>query len=175
MDFKIFKDEIDELIDLLTNNRWEYHGNVSVTEESVRRNIEKGYYQDDRETFWIIDNGTKVGVLIINDIGDSIPVFDLRLDQRYRGKGYGTQTLLWLKDYLFGEKGKIRIEGYTRVDNIGMRKCFTKSGFVKEGYLRSAWENKEDGTVTDCIVYGAIRSDWETGVITPIKIDDVSF
>lgn len=174
MEFKLFQSEIEDLVELLTKNQWEYHGNQIVKEESVRENFKKGYYQNDRETYWIIDNGTKVGIIIINDISDSIPIFDMRLAPNYRGKGYGTKTLIWLKDYLFGEKNKIRIEGYTRYDNFGMRKCFTKAGFVKEGYLRSAWEN-EDGTVSDCVVYGAIRSDWESGLTTPIKINDVSF
>lgn len=174
MEFKLFLDEINELVELMTKNQWMYHGNSIVKEESVRENYKKRYYQNDRETFWIIDNGTKVGILIIHDINDSIPIFDLRLDQTYRGKGYGTKTLIWLKDYLFGKNDKIRIEGYTRIDNIGMRKCFTNAGFVKEGYLRSAWEN-EDGTVADCIVYGAIKSDWVTGNTTPIRLNEVPY
>lgn len=57
---------------------------------------------------------------------------------------------------------------------MGMRKCFSKAGFVKEGYLRNAWEN-EDGTVTDSIVYSAIKDDWITGNSTPIKMDEVPF
>lgn len=55
-----------------------------------------------------------------------------------------------------------------------MRRCFSKAGFVKEGYLRNAWEN-EDGTVTDSIVYGAIKEDWILGNLTSISIDDVPF
>ena len=107
----------------------------------------------------------KRGIRSKSDISDTIPLFDIRLDTRYRGKGYGVKTLLWLQNYLFGKKDKIRIEGYTRVDNIGMRKCFAKAGFVKEGYLRNAWENA-DGTVTDSIVYGAIKDDWILGRTT---------
>ncbi|SOC39801.1 GNAT family N-acetyltransferase [Ureibacillus acetophenoni] len=174
MEFKLFQDEIDDLVELLTKNQWEFHGKQIIKEESVRENYQKGYYQNDRETYWIIDNGTRIGIIIINDISDSIPNFDMRFDQNDRGKGYGTKTIIWLKDYLFGDKNKIRIEGYTRFDNFGMRKCFTKAGFVKEGYLRSAWEN-EDGTASDCVVYGAIRSDWESGLTTPIKINDVPY
>ncbi|KGR77254.1 GNAT family N-acetyltransferase [Ureibacillus manganicus] len=174
MEFKLLQDEIDDLVQLMTMNKWDYHGSVHVHEKSVRKNYKKGYYQDDRETFWIIDQGVKVGVLIINDISDSIPIFDMRLDEEYRGKGYGTKTLIWLKDYLFGEKAKIRIEGYTRADNIGMRKCFSNAGFVKEGFLRSAWEN-DDGTVADRIVYGAIKGDWESGITTPIKLNEVPY
>lgn len=101
-------------------------------------------------------------------------MFDLRLAAEARGKNIGTQSLQWLKDYLFGDKGKIRIEGYTRADNYAMRKCFTKVGFVKEGYLRKAWENN-DGTVLDSVIYGAIYENWKNKQITPIKLDEVPY
>ncbi|MEK8200106.1 GNAT family N-acetyltransferase [Lysinibacillus sp. FSL M8-0134] len=174
MDIKLFVDEIDALVHFLTQNEWFYHTDQHVKAESVRAAFAKGFFKDDRETYWLLENEEKIGVMIIHDIGDTIPLFDIRLDAKCRGKGYGVQALRWLQDYLFGEKGKVRIEGYTRVDNIGMRKCFSKAGFVKEGYLRNAWEN-EDGTVTDSILYGAIKDDWVLGETTPIKIDEVPF
>lgn len=174
MEYKLLVDEIENLVELLTQNKWIHHIDQILKEESIRKAYTEGYYHYDRETHWIIDNEEKVGIIIIHDINDTIPLLDVRLDARYRGKGYGVKTLLWLQDYLFGERGKIRIEGYTRVDNIGMRKCFTKAGFVKEGYLRNAWENA-DGTVTDSILYGAIKDDWMLGRTTLIKMDDVPY
>lgn len=174
MDIKLLVDEVDALVHLFTQNKWFYHTHQHVKAESVRAAYAKGYYKNDCETYWILENEEKIGVIMIHDISDTIPLFDLRLNAKYRGKGYGVKALRWLQDYLFGEKGKIRIEGYTRVDNIGMRKCFSKAGFVKEGYLRNAWEN-EDGTVTDSILYGAIKDDWVLGGTTPIKIDEVPF
>lgn len=174
MEYKLLVDEIENLVELLTQNKWIHHIDQILKEESIRKAYAEGYYYNDRETHWIIDNEEKVGIIIIHDINDTIPLFDIRLDACYRGNGYGVKTLLWLQDYLFGERGKIRIEGYTRVDNIGMRKCFTKAGFVKEGYLRNAWENA-DGTVTDSILYGAIKDDWMLGRTTPIKLDDVPY
>ena len=174
MEYKLLSNELDELIQLYTQNDWPFHGSNKVTEESIRKSFEEGYYQSDRETFWILDEGVKVGLIIINDINDTIPLFDIRLDERYRGRGYGVKTLKWLQDYLFGVKRKIRVEGYTRADNIGMRKCFTKAGFVKEGYLRNAWENA-DGTISDTVLYGAIKEDWQRKCITPSKMDELPF
>lgn len=174
MEFKLLTNEIDDLVSLMTCHTWEYHGNQLVTEEKVRKAFQDGYYKNDRETFWIMDYGVKVGILIINDIDDTIPLFDIRLDHRYRGKGYGVKSLTWLQQYLFEVKDKIRIESYTRADNHAMRKCFTKAGFVKEGYLRRAWENG-DGTISDSVVYGAIQSDWKNNKITPIEIDKVPY
>lgn len=45
---------------------------------------------------------------------------------------------------------------------------------MKEGYLRNAWENT-DGTITDSILYVAIKEDWTLGRTTPIKMNDVPF
>ena len=53
-------------------------------------------------------------------------------------------------------------------------KCFTNAGFVKEGYLRNAWENA-DGTISDTVLYGAIKEDWQHKCITPIKMDELPF
>lgn len=75
---------------------------------------------------------------------------------------------------MYSKKGKIRIEGYTRADNLAMRKCFTKAGFVKEGYLRNAWEN-EDGSISDTVLYASIFDDWKDNITTPIKLDEVPY
>ena len=174
MNIQKYNNEKEELIKFLTGNEWPFHVNTIVNRESITKTIESGYYEDEKETYWMIDNGVKQGILIIEDIDDSIPLIDIRLAETARGKGYGKQALLWLKDYLFGELGKIRVEGYTRADNIGMRKCFTNAGFVKEGYLRNAWENK-DGSVSDSILYAAILTDWKTNSITKPKFEDYPF
>lgn len=174
MEVVLFNGETDDLVRLLTENEWPYHADMSVEENTVRKAVEKGYYADGRETFWIIEDEEKVGLLIINDIDDTIPLFDLRLAATTRGKGLGVKALKWMQDYLFGEKNKIRIEGYTRADNIAMRKCFTRAGFVKEGYLRNAWENS-DGTVSDTVLYGAIYNDWKNATVTPNKMNEVPY
>ncbi|MCM3759027.1 GNAT family N-acetyltransferase [Sporosarcina aquimarina] len=174
MQFKLFKNEVQDLVDLLINNEWRYHSGGIPQRDKVKVDIESGYYSDGRETFWLIDVDKKVGIIVIDDIDDTIPQFDIRLDAKYQGKGYGVKSLKWLQDYLFGKRGKIRIEGYTRADNLPMRKCFTKAGFVKEGYLRNSWEN-ECGTVSDTVLYGAIFEDWQAGKITNIKLSEIPY
>ena len=172
MHIQKYQQEKEQLIEFLTSNEWPYHVNTRVNRESITKTIDSGYYEDEKETYWLIDQDVKVGILIIEDIEDSIPLIDIRLSELARGKGFGVKALRWLKDYLFGELKKIRIEGYTRADNIAMQKCFKKAGFVKEGYLRSAWENK-DGSISDSLLFAAIKKDWETDTITLPKWGDV--
>jgi len=173
---KLFNPETDktDLINLFCHNIWKFHTNKSLPQKQIENEIEEGYYSDNRETLWIIINEKKVGILIIDDIDDSIPIFDLRLYEKEQGNGIGMEVLKWLQNYLFGEKQKLRVEGYTRRDNIAMRKCFSKSGFVKEGYLRKAWESADD-RVFDTVLYAAISEDWINNTITPVNFNDVDF
>lgn len=174
MKIQKFNLETEDLVELLCSNEWAFHSNPKIDQDAIRQAVKKGYYADGRETFWILFNGKKAGIIIIEDIEDTIPLFDLRLTKNARGNGLGVRALHWLKDYLYGEKGKIRIEGYTRADNLAMRKCFTNAGFVKEGYLRNAWEN-EDGTISDTVLYASIYEDWQQNKMTPTKLHDYPF
>jgi len=169
-----FDNELKDLVLLMTRNTWDYHSNPKVSEEQIIDAYHRGWYQEDREIFWIEKENKKIGLIIIHDITDTIPSFDIRLDSWARGKGIGTKAVKWLTDYIFGLPDKIRIEAYTRSDNLAMRKTFSKAGYVKEGYLRNAWENN-DGTVSDSICYGYMRSDWENNEITPIKLNELPF
>lgn len=174
MEIQLFNGETKQLVELLCHNEWPYHSNTQLDPLAVEQAVANGYYSNGRETFWVIVAHQKVGFLMIEDIEDTIPLFDLRLSKDARGQNIGPQVLLWLQDYLFGEKKKIRIEGYTRADNLPMRKCFTKANFVKEGYLRKAWENA-DGTISDSVLYAAIYEDWQTKKVTPINMYDLAF
>ena len=171
---QLFQLEGEELASFLSENEWTYHANPSRSRHEILSKVDAGYYSDGRETYWMIEDDEKLGVLMIDDIEDTIPIIDIRIAPTSRGKGVGRKTLEWLKDYLFGQRGKIRIEGYTRADNLAMRKCFTNAGFVKEGYLRKAWEN-HDGTVNDSVLYAAISDDWRTKTITEIDINQLPY
>jgi RimJ/RimL family protein N-acetyltransferase len=99
-------------------------------------------------------------------------VFDLRVAEKERGKGIGTGALRWLTSYIFENlPAARRIEGYTRIDNIAMRKTFRTVGYIKEAHHRKSW-NSAGGTWYDAIGYCMLREDWESGEITPLMWDD---
>lgn len=173
--FRKFDNEIDDLVLFITNNSWDYHSDSKPSEEQIVKAYHKGWYKEDKETYWIENNFKKIGLIIIHDISDTIPLFDIRIADNVRGKGFGTKAVKWITDYIFNlPNKKIRIEAYTRSDNLAMRKTLYNCGFVKEGYLRYAWENN-DGSVSDSICYAMIRSDWENNVVTPIKLNELPY
>lgn len=171
MEVHRFSTEIEELIEFLTSHSWPYHQETNPNAQTIKMRFEQGYFTKNNETFWVTKNKKKIGLLIIFDIEDSIVLFDLRLLPTEQGKGYGVELLRWLQNYLFNQPTISRVEGYTRSDNISMRKCFLKAGFVKEGYLRGAWENA-DGSMSDTIIFGAIKKDWENKCITPVNMGE---
>ncbi|TCP19149.1 RimJ/RimL family protein N-acetyltransferase [Scopulibacillus darangshiensis] len=175
MKFYLFNNELDELIDFMTSEKWVYHSNPDQTKEKIMANFESGWYSKDKQTFWVENEGEKIGYISIFDLSDNTPLFDIRLKSKYRNKGFGEKCVLWLTDYVFTTlDNKIRVEAHTRMDNYPMRKVLHKCGYVKESHHRKAWENA-DGTIVDSVGYAIIRDDWEKGIKTPIHMDDVWF
>lgn len=160
---------VDELVEFLTSETWSFHGQENPTEESIRENLANGNYNENgNQTFWIMDNHTKIGLIRIFDLEDPICLFDLRLKEKVRGKGIAKHVLNWLSTYVFNNYTHItRIEGHTRYDNFAMRKTFFNSGFVKESYNRRSW--RQSGQLFDSVGYAMIREDWENNTKTIIE------
>jgi RimJ/RimL family protein N-acetyltransferase len=165
---EVQKDSLEEIVKFLTSETWPFHGRPSPTEESIRIGFHNGYYTaNGNQSFWIIENGEKVGLVRLFDLEDPTCLFDLRLKKSHRGKGLGLETLSWLTKYVFTHFPEIiRVEGHTRNDNYAMRKTFFKGGFVKEAYHRQGWP--QEGHLFDSVGYATLRKDWENNTITPI-------
>jgi RimJ/RimL family protein N-acetyltransferase len=165
--------EADLLAEFLTAEDWPYFaGDSGPTANRIRERVAAGDYDNDRtRTFWIVAD-TEAGLIRLFDLGDSTPLFELRIRAAYRRAGLGTGALRWLTGYLFTEFPHVqRIEGATRQDNRAMRRTFARCGYVKEAHWRQAWAGR-DGTLYDSVGYGILRSDWEAGTVTPADWDD---
>ncbi|WP_153732297.1 GNAT family N-acetyltransferase [Sporosarcina obsidiansis] len=168
-------EEQDLLIHFMTTNSWPYHDISQPGRELLEKSIEEGgYASDDVKTFWIENNeNEKVGIVKVYDLQEDIPLFDLRIADRYRGYGYGSRALKKLTQYVFElPEQKIRIEGHTRHDNAAMRTAFERAGFVKEAHLRQAWFFPKENTYYDAVTYGMTREDYLAGTTTPVRWED---
>ncbi|SDC55275.1 GNAT family N-acetyltransferase [Shouchella lonarensis] len=170
------KEDIVELIYFYTENAWPFHGGAPLLPEEIRTRLDTGWYEDDRETFWIEENGKKIGLVIIADVSDTMPLlYDVRLVDDVRGKGYGKKCVAWVTNYVFSQsKKRVRMEAYTEVRNYAMRKSLHDCLFEKEGYLRQSWE-KENDRLVDATLYAIIRTDWERGERTSVKKEEIPF
>jgi len=172
---QIFDNETEELVAFLTSQPWPYHGNPNPSEASIRDGAANGRYAgEDTQTLWIVEDGAKVGLVRLFDLGDLTPVFDIRIDAARRGRGIGTEAVRLLAEHVFTAfPDKIRFEGHTRNDNYAMRKTFAKTGFVKEAYHRKAWPT--EGVYYDSVGYSLLREDWEAGKTSPIDWNDFPY
>ncbi|WP_018350129.1 GNAT family N-acetyltransferase [Longispora albida] len=165
--------DTEELADLLSGEEWPFHVTRSVSRERVLRLAATGYYDSaEARSFWIVADGKRSGLVRLMDLGDDIPMFDLRLVAAARGQGTGLVAVRWLTGYLFTEYPAItRVEGTTRRDNTAMRRVFGRAGYVKEAHYRQSWQG-QGGELHDTIGYGILRADWEHGTTTAITWDD---
>src|SRR5262245_63703360 len=85
--------------------------------------------------------------------------FDLA--QAHWGKGLMRQAVAAVLQWTFRQDQVDRVHAYVRVDNKRSQGLLERSGFVREGCLRSYRVCR--GQAHDFCVYGSLRSDWKGG------------
>jgi ribosomal-protein-alanine N-acetyltransferase len=78
-------------------------------------------------------------------------------DERSAGRGYTTEAVQLLVDYLFDNKKEHRIHLVIVPENAASRRIAEKCGFVLEGTVRGAFFN--DGRNRDVLLYSLLRTD----------------
>lgn len=167
-------EDSDGIVAFLLGNKLPFHVRGDWTQTELRALVDGGrYWNSESQGFWIMGNGDCLGMVVLEDLEDDTPMFDLRLAEAYRGQGLGTQILKELCTKVFNENPEtVRFEGQTREDNIAMRKVFLKSGFLKEAHYRMGWP-AEDGLRLASVAYAILRQDWESGETTAFDWNDV--
>jgi RimJ/RimL family protein N-acetyltransferase len=76
-----------------------------------------------------------------------------------RGKGYCSEGVQLIVDYLFLSKDLVRIQACTDVRNLSSQKVLEKVGFKKEGTIRK--EEFVRGEWRDKYLYSILREEWK--------------
>jgi ribosomal-protein-alanine N-acetyltransferase len=76
-----------------------------------------------------------------------------------RGKGYCSEAVKIMVDYLFLSKDTGRIQAQTDPRNIASQKVLEKVGFKKEGTLRRNFFMR--GEWRDAYIYSILREEWK--------------
>jgi RimJ/RimL family protein N-acetyltransferase len=163
-----------ELVDFLTAHEFPYHAVRRPTRADVEGWIDEGRFGGANDAaYWIASDRGRIGLVVLHDLTDDAPLFDLRLATEHRGKGYGAEVVAALATHVFTTMpGVNRFEGTTREDNVAMRKTFRRAGFVKEAHYREGWP-VDGGLPLASVAYGILRRDWQTGETTPVNWDDL--
>ncbi|MDM7990592.1 GNAT family protein [Arthrobacter sp. zg-Y877] len=167
------KDE-GELVRFLTTNSFPYHRIKAPSEGLVRRLMIEGRFDGDGvRTFWVFGDNQRMGLVILEDLGTNTPMLDLRLVEKFRGRGNGVPVTKALTGMVFtAYPDSNRFAGRMREDNIAMRKTLLRSGFLKEAHHREDWP-LEDGRRVATVVYAILRRDWEQGTVTAFAWEEL--
>jgi [ribosomal protein S5]-alanine N-acetyltransferase len=99
---------------------------------------------------------------------DAFELSYLLYADEFAGRGFVTEAVQLLVDYLFGSKKEHRIHLVIVVENGASRRIAEKCGFVLEGTVRGAFYN--DGRNQDVLLYSLLRTDprpWHGDVSGP--------
>ena len=84
-----------------------------------------------------------------------------------RGKGYCTEAVRIMVDYLFLSRETMRIQASTDTRNLASQKVLEKAGFKKEGTMRKYFFIR--GETRDSYLYSILREEWkEPKILTKI-------
>ena len=164
------------LVEFMTRNVFPFHVRPRLTAADVEEAIAEGAYRDDdNDTYWIehTEHG-HIGTLRLEDLTDQAPLFDLRLDGPFRGRGLGVDVLRAATDLVFRTMPDVRrFEGQTREDNVAMRTTFLRCGWLKEAHYREGW-SVDGGEPVASVAYAILRRDWLTGTTTTFDWEDLT-
>ncbi|MGA3193052.1 MAG: GNAT family protein [Candidatus Bathyarchaeia archaeon] len=76
-----------------------------------------------------------------------------------RGKGYCTEAIRIMVDYLFLSRDTMRVQACTDTGNLASQKVLEKTGFKREGVSRKNFFTR--GRWTDDYLYSILREEWK--------------
>lgn len=170
--------EAEALAQLLSRIDVPFHVAGRPDVDAARARISGGAWggatdaEGDHRAYWVVSDDRVVGTLRLDDLTDDAPLFDLRIHQDERGRGFASAALVALADEVFGRGAHIdRLEGQTREDNLPMRRTFRRAGWTKEAHYRRGWPVAGADPVAS-VAYALLRSEWATGERVPLVWED---
>jgi ribosomal-protein-alanine N-acetyltransferase len=132
------------------------------SEPAFRRAFaENGFWQREEGTFLILpSDGEIAGHIEFFKPVTYWDAFELSYQlygERFAGRGYATEAVQLVVDYLFANKKQHRIHLVIVPENAASRRVAEKCGFVLEGTVRGAMFN--DGRNQDVLLYSLLRTD----------------
>jgi RimJ/RimL family protein N-acetyltransferase len=146
-------------------NNPDFMGEFEPISQESRAETEKYFEKLLPEKRWFIiekKDGSRIG-FIIHFPEDSLMTLGYVLAPKERNKGYCTEAVKLMVDYLFLSKDLVRIQAKTRQENKASQKVLEKAGFKREGTVRQSMFIR--GEWRDLFLYSILREEWEESKI----------
>jgi RimJ/RimL family protein N-acetyltransferase len=144
-------------------NKPEFFGEYNPLRQISKAEIEKDFDKSTLEqTGFIIEkkDGSKIGYIchfiLVHPAGKLLEI-GYSLVPSERGKGYCTEAVRIMVDYLFLSRDMMRIQACTDTRNVASQKVLEKAGFKKEGTMRKYLFIR--GEWRDAYVYSILREE----------------
>jgi RimJ/RimL family protein N-acetyltransferase len=122
---------------------------------------EKRYDSLKPDTKWFFiekKDGMKIGTVFHFLNGNYMEIGYILVPSE-RGKGYGSEAVKIIVDYLFLSKELVRVQAITGVDNFASHRVLEKARFTKEGIIRKSAFIR--GEWKDGCLYSILREEWK--------------
>jgi RimJ/RimL family protein N-acetyltransferase len=153
------KEDLPLLADWCNNP--EFLGDFLWRPQESRTEWTKRYDNFTPDTKWFFiekKDGTKIGIIFYFPRGNLLEIGYVLVPPD-RGKGYCTEAINIVVDYLFLSKETMRVQAITDVENIASQKVLQKAGFKKEGTIRKSAFIR--GEWRDGCLYSILREEWK--------------
>jgi len=168
------KDDVDFVVQLrndIDSNAYVSVKQISKTEAMKEFDNPTPLALITERTCFIIEkkDGTRIGYMVHWIVQPSKHVeIGYSMLPSERGKGYCSEAVQIMVDYLFLSKDIVRIQAGTDVRNKASQKVLENTGFVKEGIVRKSAFNK--GEWFDGCIYSTLREEWKKPRILTKKL-----
>ena len=145
-------------------NKPEVFGEYTPLHQMSRTEVEKISENLHEKKLFIIEkkDGSKIGFIdhfyVLHVAGRQLEI-GYSLLPNERGKGYCSEAIKIMADYLFLSKDIGRIQAQTDPRNIASQKVLEKAGFKNEGTLRKSFFMR--GEWRDAHIYSILREEWK--------------
>jgi len=130
------KEDLIQNAELVNNPGYfgEYNPLVQISKADLEKQHEKLGPEEKR---FLIEkkDGNRIGGITHFPAGENLEIGYV-LNPSERGKGYGTEAVKIMTDYLFLSKDIVRVQAHADVRNVASQKVLEKAGFRKEGIIR---------------------------------------
>jgi RimJ/RimL family protein N-acetyltransferase len=158
------KDDLPLIVEWI--NRPEVSGEYNPLHQMSKTEAEKMLDNPTDIKPFIVEkkDGSKIGFIVhfhVIHLGTGTKQLEIgyALLPNERGKGYGTEALEIMVDYLFLSKEVMRIQAQTDLRNAASQKILEKVGFRREGILRKNFFMR--GEFRDNYLYSILREEWK--------------
>jgi RimJ/RimL family protein N-acetyltransferase len=124
---------------------WNGRSPISISLSAARRDYLARWEDPSVKTFIIEASGEPIGMATLYDFRRDGCELGIKIGPgNLRGRGYATEAVTLLLDYVFDTLGLRAVRGSTLAHNDRMQRVFEKNGFVQvgDGSLLSRYDNR---------------------------------